>query len=98
MTLARRGAQVSIRRSHHVSWQGDEGDDDDDEQVNGFGPLGTHGVEMPTEMGGDEMAKYVAYSEGGGGGTAASGDGPPYPHPALDMLLQFSCHPLPPRP
>ena len=34
----------------------------------------------------------------GGGGTAASGDGPPYPHPALDMLLQFSCHPLPPRP
>ena len=27
MTLARRGAQVAIRRSHHVSWQGGEGDD-----------------------------------------------------------------------
>jgi hypothetical protein len=23
---------------------------------------------MPTEMGGDEMAQYVPYSEGGGGG------------------------------
>jgi hypothetical protein len=68
MTLARRGAQVAIRRSHHVSWQGDEGDDDDDEQVNGFGPLGSHGVEMPTEMGTDEMAQYVTYCDGGGGG------------------------------
>ena len=70
MTLARRGAQVAIRRSHHVSWQGDEGDDDA-EQVNGFGPLGSHGVEMPTEMGGDEMAQYVNYCDGGGDG----GDG-----------------------
>ena len=61
------GAQVAIRRSHHVSWQGDEGDDDDAEQVNGFGPLGSHGVEMPTEMGGDEMAQYVTYYDGGGG-------------------------------
>ena len=56
------------RRSHHVSWQGDEGDDDDAEQVNGLGPLGSHGVEMPTEMGGGEMAQYVTYCEGGGGG------------------------------
>ena len=40
----------------------------DAEQVNGFGPLGSHGVEMPTEMGADEMAQYVAYSEGAGGG------------------------------
>jgi hypothetical protein len=45
MTLARRGRQVAIRRPHHVSWQGDEGGDDDAEQVNGFGPLGSHGVE-----------------------------------------------------
>jgi hypothetical protein len=60
---------VAIRRSHHVSWQGDEGDDDDAEQVNGFGPLESHGAEMPTEMGGGgEMAQYVTYCEGGGGG------------------------------
>ena len=26
------------------------------------------GVEMPTEMGGDEMAQYVNYCDGGGGG------------------------------
>ena len=71
MTLARRGAQVAIRRSHHVSWRADEGGDDDAEQVNGFGPLGSHGVEMPTEMGGGDMAQYVIYCDGGGGG----GDG-----------------------
>jgi hypothetical protein len=51
------GAQVAIRRSHHVSWQGDGGDDDEAEEVNGYGPLGSFGVEMPTDMGG-----------GGGGG------------------------------
>jgi hypothetical protein len=55
MTLARRGAQVAIRRSHHVSWQGD---DDKAKQVNGYGPLGSFGVDMPTEMGGGEMAQY----------------------------------------
>jgi hypothetical protein len=26
------------------------------------------GVEMPTEMGSDEMAQYVTYCKGGGGG------------------------------
>ena len=57
MTLARRGAQVAIRRSHHrrshhVSWQGDGGDDDEAEEVNGYGPLGSVGGEMPTEFGG----------------------------------------------
>ena len=39
MTLARRGAHVVIRSSHHVSWQGDGGDDDKAEQVNGYGSL-----------------------------------------------------------
>jgi hypothetical protein len=40
------------RRSHHVSWQGDGGDDDEAEEVNGYGPLGSVGGEMPTEFGG----------------------------------------------
>ena len=39
--------------------------------MDGFGPLGSFGVEMPTEMGGGDMAQYVRYFDGGGGG----GDG-----------------------
>jgi len=42
--------------------------DDEAEEVDGYGPLGSFGVEMPTEMGGGEMAQYVTYHEGGGGG------------------------------
>ena len=71
MTLARRGAQVAIRRSHQVGWQGDGGNDDEAEDVNGYGPMGSFGVEMPPEMGGDEMAQHVSFHNGGGG----DGDG-----------------------
>ena len=39
----------------------------DAELVNGFGPLGSHSIEMPTEMVGGEMAQYVTYCDGGGG-------------------------------
>ena len=60
---------MAIRRSHHVSWQGDEGDDDDAEQVNGFGPLESHGAEMPTEMGGG--AKWHSTSPTAKGAAAA---------------------------
>jgi hypothetical protein len=49
------------------------GDDDEAEQVNGYGPLGSFGVEMPTEMAGGEMAQYVTYYEGGGGGGGGGG-------------------------
>jgi hypothetical protein len=34
----------------YVSWQGDGGDDDAAYEVNGYGPLGSFGVEMPVEM------------------------------------------------
>jgi len=52
---------------------GRRGEGDEAEQVNGYGPLGSFGVEMPTEMGGrmgggSEMAPYVTSHGGGGGG------------------------------
>ena len=50
MALTRRGAQVVIRRSHQVGWQGDGGDDDEAEEVDGYGPMGSSGVEMPTAI------------------------------------------------
>ena len=43
MALTRRGAQVVIRRSHQVGWQGDGGDDDEAEEVDGYGPIEQRG-------------------------------------------------------
>ena len=65
MTLAKRGAQVAIRRSHDVrSRHGGQAIDFTD-AVMGPGPLGSFGSEPPQQLAAD-ASMTVAYTPGGG--------------------------------
>ena len=56
MTLARRGAQVAIRRTHALQRERTDGFEEAADEIGGYGPLGAHGVELPTEMAADGIA------------------------------------------
>ena len=48
--------------------QGDGGDDDEGEEVDGYDPMGSFGSRCQWSWGGGELAQCVTYHEGGGSG------------------------------
>ena len=65
MTLAKRGAQVAIRRSHAVQQQVEADSWGTDDDLHGYGPLGSFGVELPPELAADATAHITCNNSGG---------------------------------
>ena len=55
---------MAIRRTHALQRERTDGFEEAADEIGGYGPLGAHGVELPTEMAADRIA-FLTFGGGG---------------------------------